>query len=122
MQQLLDEVSFASHQLVQVQQLATECEKLRDTPKRSDTGQDTKDLSLGAQGDGRHTADDELSPPTSVEGVMATGEGTHRRGQRALLCMCVLCVAAIACELLGILIHTQFDFQIHPLQVRIVVV
>ena len=85
MQQLLDEVSFASHQLVQVQQLATECEKLRDTPTRSDTGQDTKDLSRGAQGDGRHTGDDEMSSSTSVEGAMATGEGAHRRGQRAPL-------------------------------------
>lgn len=98
MQQLLDEVSLASHQLVQVQQLAAECKTLRDTPEGRGQGRGTGGLSKQTEGGdtpSRLMTDSDIPSRQTVEGeALSPGEGILSRGQTprstALLLFCVL--------------------------------
>lgn len=97
MQQLVDEVYLAGHQLVQVQQLADECEKLRDTPERRDKGQLAGDLSRPTDEGGLQAASTDIPSPTSVEGEDPSGrEGTHSSRGRGHCSSCGMCAAGTA--------------------------
>lgn len=98
MQQLLDEVSLASHQLVQVQQLAAECKTLRDTPVGRSNGRGNGGLSKQTEGDdtqSRLMTDGDIPSQQMVEGgALSPGEEALSRGQTpqstALLVLFVL--------------------------------
>ena len=85
MQQLLDEVSLASHQLVQVQQLAAECKTLRDTPEGRGKGRDTGGLpgqTEGGNAPSRLVTDGGIPSEQTVEGeALSPGEEVLSRSR-----------------------------------------